>query len=491
MRPSAVVVSLGLALALVACRDPSKKNNSTVDARVDDMRIQDIQDDAMPPGTRVTVRGVVVTAIDTYGDRTGDFWVQEPEGGAFSGIKVHGAPLPQVAALAVGDVVDITGGEKDEFALMSDTSGRAVTEIKPISGGQLTVTKVGSGAMPEPTVVDALAIGVLDEAGRDAEWEKWEGVLIRVTNVTQLNAVRSFGSNPGPDSYEFRITGDARVQSALVGLPQGATRNDCYASITGVGDYFFNWLLLPRTADDYGGEGSDCPAAETLCTDGIDNDANGYTDCDDFNCQETEPSCVNRPTIAQIQMGDVTGSVILEDVYVTGLTFNRRHLWVASSLTAAPYEGIYVYRGSANNLQALPAEILEGAKVRIAGNVSEFGTGAIKLIQITQPTVTFVEAPTAAPTPVSDQTAAMLTNNKPYESVLVHLTNVEVTVRATMQTNFIGELKQAGTTFISLDRGTGTVGTCYATVTGIWTYHTTMDKWGIVPLATTAGGTCN
>ena len=36
----------------------------------------------------------------TYGDKNGDFWVEEPEGGAFSGIHVFGAPLDQVAALA-------------------------------------------------------------------------------------------------------------------------------------------------------------------------------------------------------------------------------------------------------------------------------------------------------------------------------------------------------------------------------------------------------
>ena len=73
----------------------------------------------------VTLKGVVVTAIDNYGGKTGDFWVEEPDGGAFSGVHVFGAPLDQVAALAVGDVVDITGAQKDEFALIDgDTLGQ-------------------------------------------------------------------------------------------------------------------------------------------------------------------------------------------------------------------------------------------------------------------------------------------------------------------------------------------------------------------------------
>ena len=91
---------------------------------------------------------MVVTAIDTFGNRTGDFFVQEPGGGEFSGIKVFGAPLDQVAALAVGDIVDITGAEKDEFALTSDMSGLKVTELKPVAGGTMTVTKMGTGHGP-------------------------------------------------------------------------------------------------------------------------------------------------------------------------------------------------------------------------------------------------------------------------------------------------------------------------------------------------------
>ena len=57
---------------------------------------------------KLNLKGVVVTAIDTFGGKTGDFWVQEPDGGPFSGIQVFGAPLDQVAALQIGDIVDIS-----------------------------------------------------------------------------------------------------------------------------------------------------------------------------------------------------------------------------------------------------------------------------------------------------------------------------------------------------------------------------------------------
>src|SRR5262249_8662023 len=35
----------------------------------------------------------------------------------------------------------------------------------------------------------------------------------------------------------------------------------------------------------------DIPLPEDICTDFFDNDFNGYTDCDDSNCQMTSPDC--------------------------------------------------------------------------------------------------------------------------------------------------------------------------------------------------------
>ncbi|MEO7493938.1 MAG: hypothetical protein ABIT83_08350, partial [Massilia sp.] len=81
-------------LALVAvlgaaCRDSGGGDDgvSSPDARAgdgdalnpDDMKIQVVQDDATPVGTLVTLRGVVVVAKDTFGNRQGNFYVEEPE----------------------------------------------------------------------------------------------------------------------------------------------------------------------------------------------------------------------------------------------------------------------------------------------------------------------------------------------------------------------------------------------------------------------------
>src|SRR5687767_6157102 len=144
MRKTHLVAAL-LGLSLIACRGGGGGGGDDDDDQPDappvggDVTIQQIQDDAMPEGTAVELDGVVVTAIDTFGARTGDIWVQEPGGGEFSGIKVFGAPLDVVATLAIGDIVDISNAEKDEFALTTDMTGRTVTEIKGAAGGMMSV----------------------------------------------------------------------------------------------------------------------------------------------------------------------------------------------------------------------------------------------------------------------------------------------------------------------------------------------------------------
>lgn len=473
-RTTLAVALLGLSLA--GCRgDDNNNNNSGVDAPPGDgtipggeVTIQQIQNDSMAPGTPVEVKGVVVTAIDAYGNRTGDLWVQEPGGGPFSGIKVFGAPLDQLATLAPGDIVDITGVEKDEFALTTDVSGRTVTEIKPIGGGMMTITKMGTGSVPAPATVDALAVSQMAQAAQDAEWEKWEGVLITVTNALQTTDVASFGSNPGPDSKEFEITGGVAVQSVLTDLGTSAVANTCYAGITGIGDYFFNYLLLPRSTADLVTGGTGCETATAA-------------------------------TISDIQAGTATGLVQLTDVYVSAVGFSRKNLWVSTSLTAGPNEGIYIYRGG--GAAVLDSGVVPGAKVDIVGTAVEGNNDQMgdTLTQITGATVTVKAAPTAPPVAVAGKTASELlvaSTGEPYESVLVTLTNVKVTTLGTSTNFYVSDLTQSGTAFKADDDiyrlVTADMNACYATITGIWTYNLFDNVYMFLPLGPGTGtGVCN
>jgi hypothetical protein len=441
------------------------------------------------PGTPVDLRRKVVLAIDTFGSRVGNFWVGEEAGGAFSGVLVFGAPVEQVAQLAVGDLVDITGAEKTEFALAADTSGRTTTELQPLSGGAMTVTKVGTGTVPATQVVDALSIAMMDQAARDAEWEKWEGVLVRVDNVAALNDVRYIRSSTGADDCtfrEFEVAGGVRVDSSLAPIPGSppandecmetgtdnlVDRGDCLASVSGIGDYFFNHKILPRMTSEIATGGSGCVVENTmaLCMDTLDNDGNGFTDCEDFSCSAF---CAVSTTVEMVQSGTATGVVTLENLVVTAIddVGTSKGFWVQQNPQAAANQGVLVFTGSTT------PTVTVGQRVNVTGSVVEFDVMppmGDTLTEISFPTVTPATG-TATPLPLSGVAINTLKDitavGEPYESVLVQLTNVRVSAHP-------------GNDRLTLTDGTNTIvadddsfnyamtdypiGTCFASVTGV------------------------
>jgi hypothetical protein len=118
------------------------------------------------------------------------------------------------------------------------------------------------------------------------------------------------------------------------------------------------------------------------------------------------------------------------------------------------------------------------------------------LTEIGSSTLTFVAAPGGAPVPVMNQQASSLIvegTGEPYESVLVKLSNVKVTKIPDPNANYVGELSQGGTVFLSDDdilRTTDALATCYKDITGIWTYQVFNNAYGLLPISVTLGGTC-
>jgi len=516
------LLALLLAAGASACRGsdgddavtPDGNGSGTVDPN--DVTIQEIQNDAMASGTAVKLKGVVVTAIDKFGTKKGDIWVQEPDGGEFSGIHVFGAPLDQVTALAVGDIVDIEGAQKDDFHYDGNNGsggfedGYAITELKPVTGGVMTVTKVSAGTPLEPQVVDALAIGQLgDYKARDAEWEKWEGVLVKVTNVWAMSNDKCVGSACNDSTlHSFDLMGGALVESALAAMPATAVKSgDCLTSVTGVVDYFFDYQILPRSTDEIATGGSSCPTEDSAatCGDGIDNDADGSKDCSDYACITVAASCRTVTTISQIQSGAVTGGVELHDVYVAALSKpsgqtnpSPKNMWVQTNPTAAPNEGVYVF-GDGSSVAAFTP----GTRVNIVGRVSEFNdmSGTETLTEIN---AISIEAGTAGTTPIVPLTGKNVTelSAEQYESTLVTLTNVKVktvgTTSGANQTFGVGDADQYTSPGTAVTFKTDDdmylftpANTCYSSVTGIWTYLSRNDAWGFLPMAAgTVGTTC-
>lgn len=494
-----------IALTLVAaCRDGGDDSTPppTPNPNDDDIAINDIQGDAVEVGAVVDVRGVVVTAIDNFGARKGNIWVQEPSGGAFSGVMVYGVSLDTVAGLAVGDLVDVENAVKDEFALEADTTGRTTTELVPPEGGEIVVTKVGRGDVPAPAEIDAIDMAGLDEASRDAEWEKWEGVYVKVLNLGVQSNLRSI-SEDDPTFVEFRATGGIRVDSSLAALPESVAIGACYGEITGILDYFFNYKLLPTSSEKLvSGDSCLVPESGDQCNDGLDNDGNGFADCADFSCGGSG-FCAT--TVTAIQSGAVSGSVQLEGVVVTAIETTlagvRKGIWVQDPGGAALNNGVYVF--SYANGGTLPDTVSIGSVVNLVGLTKEYTAsgGTDPLTEITSATLTEVGS-TSEPTVLSDGVSIdALTNpltSEAFEGVLVRLANVPV---------LAGDLQYGqwtiGTEALKLtldDIASGVAitrpvsGTCLASVTGVVHYNA-FDKFVVLlprtPADVVAGGTCN
>lgn len=205
---------------LVACADAATP-----------VSIYDIQQDMVAPGSLVLVEDVVVTTPWDFGGDT--FWVQDPMGGAYSGISVY---MPTAGAFvpSMGDMVTLCGAY-DEFFDQSQLQ----------IGGEGDVTAAGNGPVPTPVVLETVDLGANPPA------EQWEGVLVRVEGVDVTAPADMFGQWEVSDGSGPLLLDDVFFPMAMWPNPMvGAA----YASITGVLSYSFNeYKLAPRVASDFVG----------------------------------------------------------------------------------------------------------------------------------------------------------------------------------------------------------------------------------------------
>lgn len=428
---AALPLMLCTVTATLGCRGDDGDDNPDTDGGMNgtdggdpgaDISIQEVQDDGLASGSQVTLRGVVVVAIDKYGtSRKGSIYVMEPEGGEFSGVYVFlkGA---EATGLKIGDLVDVEGGVKDEFALSEDTSGDTMTEISAPEGGAITLTDVGDGTVPAAAVVDPVML-----ASDPAVAEKWESVLIKIENVS----VSSPPTDEGEKAHMF-VTGPLSVSAEMVELPDTIAAGDCYASITGVVNYFFNYSLLPTQPSDLAAGGTCLPPEDTeeLCQDTMDNDADGFTDCEDRSCALTAACTVDDATVVKVQDGTIPTSRHVEIVgaVVTAISEDRENIWIQDATGAAQYNGVGVYRGSMPN----DLEIDVGSIVDIDGVTAEYNTDTqIVAIAGGPALVTKTADPAAVPAVFDGATfLAKLADagdaGEPFEGLLVTIPNLTV-----------------------------------------------------------------
>lgn len=453
-----------LGLSLAACRGDDDgtpgpgpgDDDPQIDAPASgggSVKVKDVQSDNMPAGTKVSLKGVVVTANDMFGFRTDDLYVQDLEGGAFSGVKVYKAPFATRLPLQPGDVIDITNAEKAEFLLRD--ADMTLTELVGASGGDMVIVKTGTAPVPAPVAVDALEISRLPtEEARLAEWEKYEGVLVTVLNGRQTGDTKGFGDKE-LDQFSFKLSGGVNVQSSLVGLPTTSVFGVCYAKATGIVDSAFDYVVLPRSAADLELGGTTCAPMPTSVA-GVQTSAN--------------------PEVASLTNVFVTGRDDIGD---------SKGYWISDSLQAAPNSGVLVFTFE----EAPPANFQVGATVSVRGPVTEFDVSpraGNTLTEISTTDGVFVAAPTTPPLAV--QVAANIASDigapgEAYEGVLVKLSNLKVT---NVNVGGLVELSDTANNKLLMAKdafawGAQTLDTCYGTVTGVMSVDLTTDVRTINP----------
>lgn len=208
------------------------------------------------------------------------------------------------------------------------------------------------------------------------------------------------------------------------------------------------------------------------------------------------PATPTSTTAFEIQIHDLpTGELVLFPGYIVAISSAGDRVWVSDAPAAAAWSGVELYRGASPG--ALGAVI--GDRVTVEGTIQEFGQGGgLTMTQIADPEITILTPAAGTPAPVTgldlatitqDPIAGISANGEPYEGVLVQLSNIKVAATApyayTDGTTTFG----AGQQIVTLGDA---IGTCYATVTGIWNYDAVADEWIIVPVVggRVAGSSC-
>ena len=223
---------LDLFLLLSACHDSSSDSTGESDADTDadsdtdtdtdtDASIYDIQSGKVPPGA-VRVVGVRVTGLAPDGA-----WVEDPQGGPYSGLYAYTATDETKSGLEIGDEVTVRG-------IYEEHLGNA--RVDTTQGGALTFTSSAS-----PIDVKLLNVPLLMK-----DEEQYEGVLLL------LGKLITVASAPDADG-EFTVDEGLVVDDQMMvdGWATDITPGDTMSAIVGVlAEESGTYKLEPRSWDD-------------------------------------------------------------------------------------------------------------------------------------------------------------------------------------------------------------------------------------------------
>lgn len=237
-------------------------------------KLSDLNNPANPtpsPDQDIEVTGLSVLAVDNYdetkdGKSQGDIYVEDlvdPKAttdtlaDGWHGVEVFAPSFnPPDLRVAPGDVVDIRG----RYQLFAGPStypfptltvdGGTVQEVLPeLVGG--TISLRFEYKVPDPVTID------VNDLGNYFTGHKWLGMLVKVENVTLAAAGKA--DTKGRYSAQLTATVDKTVGAPTVTnalfdlgdakLPMAAGTK--YKSIVGIVQYFQNYSIAPRSAQDF------------------------------------------------------------------------------------------------------------------------------------------------------------------------------------------------------------------------------------------------
>lgn len=178
-----------------------------------------------PEGSTVTIAGAYVTGLRPA---NAGFWIETGSQGPNTGLAVFGGGPP---ALAVGDVIDVTGVYVEFFGLAQ------------LTGPSVTVVSSGAALPFDPLVVAPAAVAT---GGPMAE--AYESMLLQVNDVV----ITTQNPDAPEDFDEFELTGGLRVNDInFVDLDNSCPVGSSFTSLVGNLNYSFNNTKLePRDAAD-------------------------------------------------------------------------------------------------------------------------------------------------------------------------------------------------------------------------------------------------
>jgi predicted extracellular nuclease len=295
---------------LPACLSPETGDDTgdTSDTNViGGATIHQIQTGEILEDATVTLKDVVVTSNISLNGE--GFFVQDAGGGEYSGMYVYVPSGIEETYIEPGYTLNITGSVT-EFYDWTELSVSSETAIEIAGQGHaVTVDTV------DPDAVES--------------WEAWESCLISVGSATV-----SEGMN---DHNEAKLDNGLKIDDLLWAFDVEA--GSSFTDVTGpLGYSYEEWKLFPREEADLA----------------------GYV-----------PPVIEPASISDVQQGNATGTVILENVVVTSPMTSKENVdngFYVQSQGGGEWSGIYVYRK--DGFGSYAAEI--GDVLTLQGEITEY-----------------------------------------------------------------------------------------------------------------------